>query len=278
MELPLQCRPPWPRLAPCCTCSSHKQNPHLLSSPGSGLEMVCQLSPKKLYERILNWEFIDLGELRPVGTLERLNPDPDPLKYVIMSGMEVARAKKKPITDIFRWIECFTIYVAVLASKYPSVVPELLAYMLVIIKAQREYEEPAWRLYDEAFRDKAAAMGNKKWAQVDPHIYDQVFTGRACRTALCGICDSIGHTGDGCPNSRSLPKKRLSAGDGPSAKYAARTASPQAAQQPSDICWSFNKSPSGKCKFGNVCRFKHMCATCLGRHPMLACTKKSESK
>ena len=34
--------------------------------------------PKKLHTRMLNWEFVDLSELRPVGTLEKLNPDPDP--------------------------------------------------------------------------------------------------------------------------------------------------------------------------------------------------------
>ena len=47
------------------------------------------------------------------------------------------------------------------AKKHPDMVPEMLAYMLIVLRAQREYEETVWRLYDEAFRDKATAMGNK---------------------------------------------------------------------------------------------------------------------
>ena len=35
--------------------------------------------PNKLYDKT-NWEFIDLSDLKPAGTLEALNPDPDPQK------------------------------------------------------------------------------------------------------------------------------------------------------------------------------------------------------
>ena len=57
---------------------------------------------------------------------------------------------------------------------------DLLTYM-AIMQAQREYEEPAWRLYDEAFRDKAASTGNHKWALLDTHLY---FTGRARKAII----------------------------------------------------------------------------------------------
>jgi hypothetical protein len=39
----------------------------------------------------------------------------------------------------------------------PPAVNELLAYMFTIIRASQEFEDPAWRNYDEAFREKAAA-------------------------------------------------------------------------------------------------------------------------
>ncbi len=142
---------------------------------GEGLPTI----PKRLHDRIVGWEFIDLAEIRPVGPLDGLNPEPDPQKFVILPGLEVARAKKKVVQDINTWIQCYAIYVAVMASKHPEAVPDMMAYMLVIMRAQQEYEEPAWRLYDQAFRDKAASMGNKKWATIDPHIYNQAFTGRA---------------------------------------------------------------------------------------------------
>ena len=72
----------------------------------------------------------------------------------------------------------------------------MLAYMLSIMRAQQEYEEPAWSRYDEAFREKAASIGNRKWSQIDTHIYNQVFTGCAkalhyfsCYTHSCSDID-----------------------------------------------------------------------------------------
>ena len=61
---------------------------------------------------------------------------------------------------------------------YPDVVPEFMAYMLTIIRDQKEYEELAWRTYDEAYRDAAASSGNKQWSKVDDSIFAKVFTGR----------------------------------------------------------------------------------------------------
>ncbi len=68
---------------------------------GDGLPTI----PRKVHERILKWDFVDLGDLRPLGALEKLNQEPDPLKFVIMPGLEVARAKKSQITDIQRWVD-----------------------------------------------------------------------------------------------------------------------------------------------------------------------------
>ncbi len=79
---------------------------------GDGLPTV----PKKLVERIQKWDYVNLGELRPMGTIEKLNPEPDPFKFVIMPGLEVARARKKPIVEIGQWIECFAIYMV----RWPS--------------------------------------------------------------------------------------------------------------------------------------------------------------
>ena len=61
--------------------------------------------------------------------------------------------------------------------KHPSAVPEMLAYMLTMIRAAKEFEDPAWMLYDAAYRDKAATTKNRKWSQIDAGLHNQVFTG-----------------------------------------------------------------------------------------------------
>ena len=52
----------------------------------------------------------------------------------------------------------------------------MLAYMFTIIRAAQEFEDPAWKNY-EAFHEKAAATGNRKWLAIDTLIYNQIFTG-----------------------------------------------------------------------------------------------------
>ena len=67
---------------------------------GDGLPAI----PMRLHDRIINWEFVDLAELKPAGVLESLHPEPDPQRYIILPGLEVARARKKPIEEIGQWI------------------------------------------------------------------------------------------------------------------------------------------------------------------------------
>ena len=92
-----------------------------------------------------------------------------------------------------------------MAKHDPGSIPEMLAYMLTIMKAQKEFKEPVWRLYDVTYREKAAATGNKKWSQIDPLLYNQLFTGRANEVAFCQHCHSTTHTSD---TSKEAPPKR----------------------------------------------------------------------
>ena len=138
---------------------------------------------KRLVERILALEFVDMADLRPAQWQEVLDPEPDPRRYVILPGLEVARAKKKPVKDIRTWSMCFKIYTATVGIKHPEMTSDMLAYMLHILRSHHEYEEPAWREYDVRFRQLAAVSGNKAWAQLDPQLYNQCFVGRAKRVA-----------------------------------------------------------------------------------------------
>ena len=76
--------------------------------------------PKRLHDRMINWEFVDLVELKPAGVLESLHPEPDPQRYIILPGLEVARARKKPIEEIRWWIQCFAIYMALIDGEEVS--------------------------------------------------------------------------------------------------------------------------------------------------------------
>ena len=48
-------------------------------------------------------------------------------------------------------------YVAVVSGKWPEQMPQLMAYMIHIIKASQKYEGLAWFMCDEAYQRQAAA-------------------------------------------------------------------------------------------------------------------------
>ena len=68
--------------------------------------------PRRLLDRMLNWEFIDMVELKPAQAEDVLDPEPDPQKFILLAGLEIVRAKRKQVTHINTWTQCFTIYVA----------------------------------------------------------------------------------------------------------------------------------------------------------------------
>ena len=199
---------------------------------------------KRLVERIQVLEFVDMADLRPAQWQVVLDPEPDPRRYVILPGLVVARAKKKSVEDVRTWTMCFTIYTAAVGMKHPDMMPEMLAYMLHILRSHREYEEPAWREYDVRFRQMAAVTGNKAWSQLDPQLFNQCFVGRANRVASPPQQGDFG--------MRPVKVERES-------------------KMKPDICYRYNRE--GSCPYNLKCCFQHKCALCGGRHPSAECKK-----
>ena len=53
--------------------------------------------------------------------------------------------------DIISWTQCFLVYIAIMHQKFPDMVPKKIAYMLTILRAQQEFEDPGWRIYDHNY-------------------------------------------------------------------------------------------------------------------------------
>lgn len=72
---------------------------------------------------------------------------------------EEKRTKQRQVADIFEWVQCFSIFIAVRTQKYPEKTQDMLGYLHValIIKARMEYEGDRWLGYDRHFRQNAAA-------------------------------------------------------------------------------------------------------------------------
>ena len=107
----------------------------------------------------------------------------------------------------------------------------------MVLKAHREVEDPAWQLYDEAFREKMAAIGEKKWPGVDVQVYQETCGGYPQRRVERGV--------GGQGQKRSIEAKKPT------------------------VCWQFNNE--GMCSYGKNCRFAHVCEVCRGAHARCHC-------
>ena len=86
------------------------------------------------------------------------------------------------------------VYVAVIAGKHPERVSELMAYMILIIKASQEYKVLAWFMYSE---DKQLT----EWSKINPSIFMVCFNTRARSGTRCELCLTLGHDAEGCTRS-----------------------------------------------------------------------------
>ncbi len=105
--------------------------------------------PKKLLDRMIWWEFVDLAELLPQSSAHNAaTPEVDPHRFMLFLGCEFIKPKKRQINSISDWVRAFTVYVAAMAAKFPEAVRELLAYQLAVMRASDQYDSLYWRAYD----------------------------------------------------------------------------------------------------------------------------------
>ena len=238
--------------------------PGTLIPIGQGLPAL----PKKMIEKILSYDYVDFSELPPAkGKVRAMTPSME--GQVILVQAEDLLQTKKLIPDFQTWVQCFAIYVAVIAPKQPERVPDLMAYANNIARASKKFKWPAWVVYDQNFRQEAMCNPSQPWAKIDPSIYSQCFLGMA-RSAegWCQWCQSLEHTSEMCPGGPSSSRKRPW-----------RTAFPSPGREPTakPVCLKFNRS-DGECSFGPRCKFLHCCSRCRGNHPLKRCTAPVDDK
>ena len=61
---------------------------------------------------------------------------------------------RREVPDILSWVQCFSIYTAVIASKFPERVQKLLAYQTLIVREARRCGGRGWLSYDAFFRQQ----------------------------------------------------------------------------------------------------------------------------
>ena len=119
-----------------------------------------------------------MNDFRPRSANDWPVSESDTEKLLVLPGFEVSQPWKKPVDDIFSWIQCFSSYTAAMAKEYPQCTAEFMSHLLTVIKVYSEAKHPAWQEYDVAFREKMAATGEKNWTGMDVSLYHELCSSR----------------------------------------------------------------------------------------------------
>ena len=143
------------------TSYPNKSSPPVLIS--SGLPPV----PAKLVKRIQQGSFVEMVELLP-ETLSspEYAPDNEP------AGQ---KQKRREVTNIINWVQCFGVFIAIVCRKEPSRISDLIGYQNLIIQASIHCQAGRWVDYDRRFRLKASAAIIPEWSTIDITIWNLAF-------------------------------------------------------------------------------------------------------
>ena len=128
------------------------------------------------------------------------------------SSSNVGRHRRE-VPDLLSWVQCFGIYAAVVASRYPERVQKLLAYQTLIIREARRCGGRGWLSYDSYFRQQMTGeWRGDEWGRLNPYLFSSTFLafGNSNRQN-CVLCLESDHQEEECALSKaknvdSLPK------------------------------------------------------------------------
>ena len=147
--------------------------------------------PVKLVGKILRLEFVDMSELL------RDNIEVERRRGVQGEGSSTSKTPRREIPDILSWIQCFGIYVSVMASKFPERVPNMLAYQTTLVREACRCGGGGWIAYDMAFQQQAATDPECDWSKLNSSRYPVTFMAQASGKGKCfPHCLESDQTGD----------------------------------------------------------------------------------
>jgi len=174
-------------------------------------------------------------------------------------------SRRRPVTNILVWLDCYASLVAVLCSVHPHKISHFLAYQKTIINAQQSFVGDAWVQYDTRFRRKAANTKSLNWGRKDVDLYNEIFTGRSRAVTRCSTCLSETHLASQCPESpKQLEPYQTSASS------RQQLTSSDARSPATPICMLYNDIKGNRCTY-DPCKFRHNCSGCYARHPYSVC-------
>ena len=98
-------------------------------------------------------EYLDMSELHPESwRMDELLYLQTKEEQVVWNGNASRMlARRRPITDIVTWVECFSSLAAVITSKFPEKAVQLFSYQRTIVSASQLFDTSALVVYDSRY-------------------------------------------------------------------------------------------------------------------------------
>ena len=101
---------------------------------------------------MLAWEYVDLAELPPARAMPKEPALASTGNIWLVQTTNLAKSQKCLMPDITTWVQCFAIYISVVAMKFADRVSSILGYVVDIIRASRQFRWPSWVMYDANYQ------------------------------------------------------------------------------------------------------------------------------
>ena len=146
--------------------------------------------PPRLVKKVLSLEYIDMAEL----LLENYDyADEAECSHSARS------ARRSPVANIIVWLDCYASLMSVLCSAYPEKFGQFILYQKTIFLAHCRFAGEGWVIYDGSYHRQASNARSLDWGQIDGHLRNEIFTGKAKAIACRRICLSEMHSHVDCP-------------------------------------------------------------------------------
>lgn len=150
------------------------------------------------------------------------------------------------------WLQCFSIYMAVIARKQPEHIPNLLGYQNLIID-WASHAVRGWQLdrIQQMLQTNAATGAPTTWARIDSTHWNLAFSVRA-KGSCCRHCFSLTH-----PSMSSVLA--------PVEQSQPSTITARTSIHRNWVCMEWNDTLSPYCSF-TPCKYEHLCGLCVTNH------------
>ena len=181
---------------------------------------------------------------------------------------------RREVPDFDAWLQCFSMYAAVICSKYPGKAKDLWAYQAFMVTEYRKCGGRGWLIYDSSCRRlRRPSSGGSTRAYTQQRSWP---TGAARGSFAIGAAAlTTARRSVHCTPTEVSRWCRCTVGQYRRTAALApwiRIEELKRRRGRRGVCHGYN-APTG-CQNGPTCRFEHACSICGGDHRRSACRVK----